>query len=153
MEIKPITCPNCGANIAIQEGVYNYTCGYCGSSVQVKRDDNPQAAQQAYPAYTVVTYGTPTITYGTPIKIQSGVWLLIMNIAMPGLGSLLGGKKTSGVWQLGLFWGGVATSWLLIGLPAMAVAYVWAFIDGLKLLKENPGEDSNENEEPPTHTQ
>lgn len=150
MEIQPISCPNCGANIAIQERVHNYTCGYCGSSVQVKKDDAPQAAQQGYPAYTVVTYGTPTITYGTPIKIQSGVWLLIMNIAMPGLGSILGGKKTSGIWQLGLFWGGVATSWLLIGLPAMAAAYVWAFIDGLKLLKENPGETSNENGETPT---
>jgi TM2 domain-containing membrane protein YozV len=71
---------------------------------------------------------------------------LILNIVIPGVGSLVGGKTKSGIWQLVLLFGSVFIGIILtvtiigavIGIPLMiigpTIAWIWALIDGIKLV-------------------
>ena len=43
------------------------------------------------------------------------------------------GKWLTGVVQLVLFWGGTATSWLLIGFVPLGVWFVWWIVDAIIL--------------------
>ena len=79
--------------------------------------------------------------------MSKGLLYLLINIIPPfigiigpGIGSLIGGKTTSGVWQLVLWYGGAILgsllSWTGIGLilyAAMPAAWIWGLIDGLDM--------------------
>ncbi|MCP4229120.1 MAG: hypothetical protein GY771_03095 [bacterium] len=82
--------------------------------------------------------------------MSKGLFYMLLNIVPPllggivgpGIGSLLGDKKTSGIWQLVLWYAGLILgtllSWTGIGIVlylAMPAAWVWALIDGLEMNK------------------
>ena len=80
---------------------------------------------------------------------------LILNVFIPGLGSLISRKIKAGVWQLSLFFGGftigllltilaaVNEVWsvLIISIPVMLLlplaAWIWAIVTGARLIQEN----------------
>lgn len=75
---------------------------------------------------------------------------LILNIViLPGLGTLIGGKKNEGVWQLVLYLGGFILGLLftltiigaIIGIPMMfgapLAAWIWGIFSGVDLIKES----------------
>ena len=61
---------------------------------------------------------------------------LILNIILPGLGSIIGGKTKAGIWQLVLFLVGIPLTSILIGIPMMIAAWVWGIVTGVKILQE-----------------
>ncbi len=76
--------------------------------------------------------------------MSKGLFYLLLNIVPPllgglvgpGIGSLIGGKTTSGIWQLVLWYGGLILGmWLLFPFLAMIAAWIWALIDGLEMNK------------------
>ncbi len=71
--------------------------------------------------------------------MNKGLICLILNLVFPGLGTLVAGEKERGIWQVVLWWGGLWTFWLGIGLLAMPVAWIWALIDGLRFNRELSG--------------
>lgn len=66
------------------------------------------------------------------------VLALILNILiLPGLGSIIGGKTKTGVWQIVLFAVGVVLSLILVGIPLIIAAWIWGLITGIQMIQEN----------------
>ena len=73
---------------------------------------------------------------------------LIINIFIPGLGSLIGGKIKEGIWQLVLLLGSVFLAVLLfitiVGIPlgiiliifGPLIAWIWGIVTGARLIQE-----------------
>lgn len=73
-------------------------------------------------------------------KISEGLAIasLILNILiLPGLGSLIGGKKKEGIWQLVLALVGIPLSLVLIGIPMIIAAWIWGLVTGIQMIKES----------------
>ena len=69
-------------------------------------------------------------------KNMAIVGLVLNVIVIPGLGSLICGKKTAGIWQLVLSLVGVLLSIILIGIPMIIAAWIWGLITGIRLIQE-----------------
>jgi len=63
--------------------------------------------------------------------------LLLNVLVLPGLGSLIAGKNSEGVAQLILFILGVYLDIFLIGIPMIIIAWIWALITGIRIVKES----------------
>ncbi len=73
---------------------------------------------------------------GPSDKMTLAIVALVINIFIPGLGSLIAGKTTQGIWQLVLLIIGAILSIILIGIPLMFIAWVWAIVTGARLIQE-----------------
>ena len=74
---------------------------------------------------------------------------LILNIFIPGLGSLIAGKTNTGISQLILCYGGFVIGilltltfiWAIIGIPLMIIApisaWIWGMVTGAELIKKS----------------
>lgn len=83
------------------------------------------------------------------ISSSTAVIALILNLILPGVGTLIGGKTKEGVWQLILALGsgilGVILILTVVGAPfgvlliilGPLVAWIWALISGIKLVQES----------------
>ncbi len=65
------------------------------------------------------------------------VCLILNIIILPGLGTLIGGKRREGIWQLVLFIVGIPLSLILIGIPMIIGAWIWGIVSGVELIKES----------------
>jgi TM2 domain-containing membrane protein YozV len=61
---------------------------------------------------------------------------LVLNLVMPGVGSIVAGKTNEGVAQLVLFVVGMPLCLLLIGIPIVITAWAWALATGLRAVSE-----------------
>lgn len=66
---------------------------------------------------------------------------LVLNLqVLPGLGSVIGGRRNEGIWQILLSVVAVALmmneSLLLFGVIVMIVTWVWALMTGVKMVME-----------------
>ena len=61
---------------------------------------------------------------------------LILNLVIPGVGSLIMKQTKVGIWQLVIYIVGVVTSWIFVGLPLMLGAWIWALITSIKALQK-----------------
>ncbi len=82
----------------------------------------------------------PNPSIGPPAAASS-VNGLILNIILPGLGSLLYGRsKGAGVAQLVLFLVGILLCitliGILLGVPLMLAAWIWSIISGVGMLSQ-----------------
>lgn len=73
---------------------------------------------------------------GYEVNKALAIVALILNIFVPGIGSLVGWKTKEGVLQLVLFLVGVPLIYLWIGYPMVLIAWVWGIITGIKLITE-----------------
>ena len=64
---------------------------------------------------------------------------LILNVLifpLPGIGSLLGGRVETGIWQIVLGIVGDLLFLYWIGIPIWLFAWIWGIITGVQLVKE-----------------
>jgi len=59
---------------------------------------------------------------------------LLVNLAIPGLGTIIWGDSKRGVTQLVLFLVGWALRFIVIGIPFVIGVWIWALVDGIKIL-------------------
>jgi TM2 domain-containing membrane protein YozV len=60
---------------------------------------------------------------------------LIVNLLIPGIGSMIGGKVNTGIWQLVLLIVGAFLSIILIGIPLVIAAWIWALVTSIKIIQ------------------
>jgi hypothetical protein len=61
---------------------------------------------------------------------------LVVNLAvLPGLGTIIGGQTSKGVWQLVLFAIGIPLSIILIGIPLIIGVWIWALVCSINQIK------------------
>ena len=70
-------------------------------------------------------------------KTMAIVGLILNIVILPGLGSLIGGEKKAGIWQLVLFIVGIPLSIVLIGIPMIMAAWIWGIVTGVKMVQAN----------------
>jgi TM2 domain-containing membrane protein YozV len=61
---------------------------------------------------------------------------LILNMLIPGLGTLVAGETTVGTIQFVLFIAGILLAILVIGIAFIAGAWIWALITSISLVKK-----------------
>lgn len=64
------------------------------------------------------------------------VCLLLNVLLLPGLGSLIGGKKKEGIWQLVLVVISIPLAIILVGFLTGLAAWIWGIITGVQIVKE-----------------
>jgi len=62
--------------------------------------------------------------------------LLINVLLIPGLGTIIAGRKSEGLFQLILLIIGIALSFFLIGIPIVILVWIWGLVTGIQLIKE-----------------
>ena len=62
------------------------------------------------------------------------VTALIVNLIIPGLGSIIGGRVKEGVWQLILLIVGALLSYYYVGIPLMLASWIWGLISGATMI-------------------
>ena len=71
------------------------------------------------------------------IGMGRAIVALCINIfLLPGLGSIIGGKKKDGVNQLILFIVGIPAMMFLIGFPMIIAAWIWGIVTGAFLIAD-----------------
>ena len=71
------------------------------------------------------------------ISPSIAILALLLNILLiPGVGSLVGGRTTAGVWQLILFLVGIPLSFVIVGIPMIGIAWIWGLVTGIQIVKE-----------------
>ncbi len=62
---------------------------------------------------------------------------LLLNIfVLPGLGTIVAGRTSTGVKQLVLFVVGIPLIFVLIGIPMMIGAWIWGVVTGVQIVRE-----------------
>lgn len=62
---------------------------------------------------------------------------MVLNVFIPGSGSLVAGRVAIGVVQLILWVIGIPLSFVLIGLPMVLTAWIWSLVTGIQILEES----------------
>lgn len=62
---------------------------------------------------------------------------LIVNLFLPGLGSIIGGKKREGILQLVITLISIPLSFILIGFPLYIAMWIWALITSIQMVIES----------------
>jgi len=71
-------------------------------------------------------------------KVGVGIALaaFILNLMLPGLGSLIAKRTKEGTWQIVLFVIGVILTLILVGFLISLVVWIWALVTSIQILKE-----------------
>lgn len=77
------------------------------------------------------------IKQGPKLELGWAVAALVLNIIIPGVGSIVGNRTREGIWQLVLFLCGIILSIILIGVPIVVAAWVWSLITGILILRDS----------------
>jgi TM2 domain-containing membrane protein YozV len=64
------------------------------------------------------------------------IGLLLNILILPGLGSLIGGRTKTGIWQLILSVIGIVLSFVIIGIPILIASWIWALVTGIQMIQE-----------------
>lgn len=67
----------------------------------------------------------------------TAVTAMVLNVILPGLGSLISGRTAVGVGQLVLWGVGFLLSFVLVGIPIVIGAWVWSVVTGVRILEES----------------
>lgn len=62
--------------------------------------------------------------------------LLLNVLVWPGLGSIIGGRKTEGVWQLVIAIVSIPLMLVFIGFLTFLGAWIWSLITGIQLVQQ-----------------
>lgn len=62
--------------------------------------------------------------------------LLLNILILPGLGTLIGGKTRTGIWQLVIAVIGIILSIIVIGIPILIAAWIWGIVTGVQMIQE-----------------
>ena len=70
-------------------------------------------------------------------RIGLAIVALVLNILVPGLGTIISGKIKEGVWQIVLLCIGLILLVLYIGWVIIIGVWLWALISGIRLIKDS----------------
>lgn len=73
----------------------------------------------------------------SPPAEGTAVAAMVLNVVIPGTGSLVAGRVAVGVVQLILWVIGVPLSFVLIGIPMAMAAWIWSLVTGIQILEES----------------
>jgi TM2 domain-containing membrane protein YozV len=73
----------------------------------------------------------------SPPAEGTAVAAMVLNVVIPGTGSLLAGRVSVGVVQLILWIIAVPLSFVLIGIPMAMAAWIWSLVTGIQILEES----------------
>ena len=106
----------------------------------------PTVRAPAHPPLTTTTSSTPG---GRQLQHVSGpadgtaVAALVLNIFVPGVGSLVAGRTSIGVAQLVMWVVAFPLCIVLIGFPLLLAAWVWSLVSGIQILEESKRRQSS----------
>jgi TM2 domain-containing membrane protein YozV len=76
------------------------------------------------------------LAIGPPAE-GSAVAAMVLNVCIPGVGSLMAGRISTGVAQLLLCLLGLPLMIVLIGFPMVLASWVWSLVTGIHILEES----------------
>lgn len=77
---------------------------------------------------------TPTLKNN---KLGLAIVALVLNILVPGLGTIISGKIKEGVWQIVLLCIGLILLVVVVGYFIIIAVWLWAIISGIKFIKNS----------------
>ncbi len=87
------------------------------------------------PPVTVAPYGQ--LQHVSPPAEGTAVAALVLNIIVPGSGSLVAGRTSMGVAQLVLWVVSFPLCIVLIGFPMLLAVWIWSLVSGIQILEES----------------
>jgi TM2 domain-containing membrane protein YozV len=99
----------------------------------------PGRAVPHAPAHPPMARVTPPgqLTHVSGPADGTAVAAMVLNVIIPGTGSLIAGRVAIGVVQLVLWIIGVPLSFVVIGLPMALAAWIWSLVTGIQILEES----------------
>jgi TM2 domain-containing membrane protein YozV len=82
--------------------------------------------------------GPPRSTGPVPTEAQA-VAGLVLNLCIPGAGSIVAGKPGPGVAQLAMVIAGLPLCFVIVGFPIVFAAWLWALMTGVQAMQEAKG--------------
>ena len=73
----------------------------------------------------------------SPPSEGTAVTALVLNIVIPGAGSLVAGRTSQGVLQLVLWVVSFPLMFVLIGFPMLLAVWIWSLVTGIQILEES----------------
>jgi TM2 domain-containing membrane protein YozV len=92
------------------------------------------------PLATMPQSGPPAIA---PPAEGTAVTAMVLNVLLPGVGSLVAGRVGIGIGQLVLWIVGLPLCFVLIGLPMVLGAWIWSLLTGIQILEESKRRQSS----------
>jgi TM2 domain-containing membrane protein YozV len=104
----------------------------------------------AHPPLSLPTSGPPAraAQHAVPQSIGPpaegvAVTALVLNVLVPGVGSLVAGRVGLGVGQLLLWVIGLPLCFVLIGFPMVLAAWIWSLVSGIQILEDSKRRQSS----------
>ena len=72
-----------------------------------------------------------------PSEVIAIAALLLNILVLPGLGTIIAGRTSTGTTQLVLFLIGIPLTFILIGIPLMIGVWIWGIVTGIQIVKES----------------
>lgn len=73
----------------------------------------------------------------SPPSDGTAITALVLNIILPGVGSLVAGRTSQGVLQLVLWVVAFPLCFVLIGFPMLLAIWIWSLVSGIQILEES----------------
>jgi TM2 domain-containing membrane protein YozV len=77
------------------------------------------------------------IVHVSPPSEGTAVTALVLNIIIPGVGSLVAGRTSQGVAQLVLWVVSFPLMFALVGFPMLLAVWIWSLVSGIQILEES----------------
>jgi TM2 domain-containing membrane protein YozV len=90
----------------------------------------------AHPPLAKVGPGGQLVHVGAPAE-GTAVAAMVLNVIIPGSGSLVAGRVGVGLTQLLLWIVGLPLCFVLIGFPMLLSAWIWSLVTGIHILEES----------------
>jgi TM2 domain-containing membrane protein YozV len=101
----------------------------------------PGRATQRAPAHPplapMASRGQGQLAHVSAPADGTAIAAMVLNVFIPGSGSLVAGKVAIGVVQLILWVIGIPLSFVLIGVPMVLAAWIWSLVTGIQILEES----------------
>ena len=104
--------------------------GYAVNVMQRTASDIGRTAERTVDSMAMTVRGRRRPT------MEIAIISLILNIIVPGLGSIIGGKTKQGIWQVILLVIGTILSVIGIGIFMILIAWIWALVSGIHLIMD-----------------
>lgn len=74
-----------------------------------------------------------------PKTVSTGLAIvcLILNLIIPGLGTIIGKRTIEGIVQIVLYVIGCILCFILIGIPIVIAVWVWALVDSILIISKS----------------
>ncbi|MBT4135433.1 hypothetical protein HOD75_03905 [archaeon] len=73
----------------------------------------------------------------TKPTLTIAIIVLLINLILPGIGSIIGKKPKEGIWQIVLFIIGIPLILIFLGIVLIFTAWIWGIVTGIKLIAES----------------